>query len=212
MVEIGCCNGHTTAAIAASGLAAPDRCIGIDNDELQLGVARSRWPDLSFLRCDALDVSALRQLLLDQGFGAAGHALQREGKRHKASSKHDGSASRGRGGARAAAFRDDIVLFVDINGSRELKTLIPVLNSYAAVFKPTLMVVKNWRLAHVVSSYELSSSILARAPTSLTAAKETAETLQLADKILHNESQIKLLQTEIDSFAAQRATLLSRPG
>lgn len=208
MVEIGCCNGHTTAAIAASGLAALDRCIGIDNDELQLGLARSRWPDLSFLRCDALDVSALRQLLLDQGFGAAGHSLQREGKRQRTSSANDGSASPEKARARPAAFRDDIVLFVDINGSRELKTLIPLLNSYAAVFKPTLMVVKNWRLAHVVSSYELSSSVLARASTSSTG-QETAETLQLADKILHNVAQIKLLQTENDSLAAQRAALLS---
>jgi hypothetical protein len=212
VVEIGCCNGHTTAAIAASGLAAPERCIGVDHDELQLGLARSRWPDLSFHRCDALDVSALRQLFLGQGFGATGHSSshQHEGKRQKIGSTQDGSAkSRGKGGSRAAGFRDDIVMFIDINGSRELKTLIPLLNSYAAVFKPTLMVVKNWRLAHVVSSYELSSSVLASPKTKATAETETVETLQLGDRISQNEAQIRLLQAENDSLAAQRAALLS---
>lgn len=207
-VEIGCCNGHTTAAIAASGLAAPDRCIGVDHDELQLGLARARWPDLSFHRCDALDVSALRQLLLAQGLGASEESSpqQCEGrKRQKATSTSTNrkGETRGKGGSRAAPFRDDIVLFVDINGSRELKTLIPLLNSYAAVFKPTLMVVKNWRLFHVVNSYELSSSVLASATSQVAAETATAKTRQtLADKISQNEAQIKLLQMENTSLHA----------
>jgi hypothetical protein len=229
VVEIGCCNGHTTAAIAASGLAAPGRCLGVDHDELQLGLARSRWPELNFCRCDALDMSALRQLLLAQGFGAAASSpaeppadtgLQHQSKKQKRSRGASGS-----GGGGGAVFRDDMVFFVDINGSRELKTLIPLLNSYAACFKPVLMVVKNWRLAHVVSSYELSSAVLAAA-SSVTAggeggaaggvaAEEEAEaegegeTAQsIADRVSQNEARIKLLVAENMELEARRAALL----
>ena len=133
-IEIGCCNGVSTAAIAASGLAG--QLLGIDHDELQLALARERWPELNFRCCDALDMSALRKLLLAEGFG-----------------RREGQSS-------GTAFADDIVLFVDINGSRELKTLIPILNSYATCFKPTTIVVKNWRLAHLVGTTELSSAVL----------------------------------------------------
>ena len=112
--------------------------------------------------------------------------------------------TRGNGSSRAAVFRDDIVLFVDINGSRELKTLIPLLNSYAAVFKPTLIVVKNWRLFHMVNSYELSSSVLGSATSQVTA--ETTNAKTLADRISENEVQIKLLQMENESLRAASLT------
>merc|ERR1712166_529594 len=50
-IEIGCCNGVSTAAIAASGLAG--QLLGLDHDELQLALARERWPELNFRCCDA---------------------------------------------------------------------------------------------------------------------------------------------------------------
>mmetsp|Transcript_40792 Transcript_40792/g.135893 ORF Transcript_40792/g.135893 Transcript_40792/m.135893 type:complete len:210 (-) Transcript_40792:236-865(-) len=48
------------------------------------------------------------------------------------------------------------VIFVDINGSRELQTLLPVLEAYIQVLKPRTIVVKNVRLKRL-----LLSSVLA---------------------------------------------------
>lgn len=42
------------------------------------------------------------------------------------------------------------VIFVDINGDRELQTLLPLLESYEAVLAPRMLVVKNIRLARLL--------------------------------------------------------------
>lgn len=102
--------------------------------------------------------------------------------------------------------KDCRLLLVDINGSRELRTLLPLLNSYAAVSKPILMVVKNWRPAHVANSYELSSAVLANTVFKESAMVESC----LTTKILQNEAQIKLLQAENASLTARRAALKTR--
>jgi hypothetical protein len=221
VVEIGCCNGVTTAAIAASGLAAPGRCLGVDHDELQLGLARRRWPELPFRCCDALDISALRRLLLAEGFGeaetAAAAATAVAGGSSGGGQTEDSSPARRPQKRKRPGghLRGDIVLFVDINGSRELKTLIPALNSYASCLKPTLMVVKNWRLAHLVRSTELSSTVLQPAAATATAtaavpgARPAATVQILGDRIRRNEAEIARRTVENVRLMEERAALLA---
>ena len=43
------------------------------------------------------------------------------------------------------------VIFVDLNGSRELETLLPLIDAYEAVLKPALIVVKSNKLKHLLS-------------------------------------------------------------
>jgi len=52
------------------------------------------------------------------------------------------------------------VLLVDINGSRELKTLLPLLDSYKMAMKPRLIICKNHKLASLLRSTELSQDVL----------------------------------------------------
>ena len=53
------------------------------------------------------------------------------------------------------------VLLVDINGSRPLKTLLPLLDAYKITMKPRLVIVKNHKLGALLRSTELSSDVLA---------------------------------------------------
>ena len=41
------------------------------------------------------------------------------------------------------------VVFIDISGSRELKTLLPLIESYEKVLKPRLFVVKSYKLCNL---------------------------------------------------------------
>lgn len=42
------------------------------------------------------------------------------------------------------------VIFIDLNGSRELETLLPLIDSYEAVMRPSLMVVKSNKLKRLI--------------------------------------------------------------
>ena len=42
-------------------------------------------------------------------------------------------------------------IFIDLNGSRELETLLPMIDAYEAVLRPALIVVKSNKLKHLLS-------------------------------------------------------------
>jgi SAM-dependent methyltransferase len=56
------------------------------------------------------------------------------------------------------------VMFVDINGSRELKTLLPLLESYEATLAPSLIVVKNVKLKRLLLKSSLASGSMQQEP------------------------------------------------
>ena len=123
VLEIGCCTGHTVAALAPHAQAV----YGIDLSESELQLARETYPSLAhcFRHADALDIGAVRSLAKQIGV---------------------------------------TVLLVDINGSRPLKTLLPLLDAYKAAIKPRLVIVKNHKLTSLLRSTELSHDLLAQGP------------------------------------------------
>ena len=42
-------------------------------------------------------------------------------------------------------------VFIDLNGSREMETLLPMIDAYEAVLRPALIVVKSNKLKHLIS-------------------------------------------------------------
>ena len=42
-------------------------------------------------------------------------------------------------------------IFIDLNGSREMETLLPMIDAYEAVLRPALIVVKSNKLKHLIS-------------------------------------------------------------
>lgn len=119
VLEIGCCNGHTVAALAPH----VEEICGVDLSESELQLARKTYPELAccFRRGDALDIGAMRSLAQELGTS---------------------------------------VLLVDINGSRPLKTLLPLLDAYKTAIKPRLLIVKNHKLTSLLRSTELSHDLL----------------------------------------------------
>ena len=53
-------------------------------------------------------------------------------------------------------------IFIDLNGSREMETLLPMIDAYEAVLKPALIVVKSNKLKHLISKCSSISQLSER--------------------------------------------------
>ena len=53
-------------------------------------------------------------------------------------------------------------IFIDLNGSREMETLLPMIDAYEAVLRPALIVVKSNKLKHLISKCSSISQLSER--------------------------------------------------
>lgn len=51
-------------------------------------------------------------------------------------------------------------IFIDLNGSREMETLLPLIDAYEAVLRPSLIVVKSNKLKHLISKCSTVDELL----------------------------------------------------
>jgi trans-aconitate methyltransferase len=63
VLDVGCGTGHQAALLAGTGAAV----VGVDADEAMLEVARAEHPGPTFLRVDAQDVDAVREMVAATG-------------------------------------------------------------------------------------------------------------------------------------------------
>jgi hypothetical protein len=156
VVEIGCSYGKATGLIAYA-LKDPTRVLGLDTSKEAVEAATAKYPQIRFARCD---VMANPHIAYDLVQDLLKPKEQRVDEKERNDCK-DGKIDSGEA--------DDLVIFVDIGGNRELDAITNILPWIAAHLPraPRLIVAKSQSLySNVVSSSSSQSQAYDRAHVS----------------------------------------------